>query len=297
MNKIRVGMWRDDAEGPMQVVSGPLGHESIHYEAPSAKLLDDEMGAFINWFNNEADTDPVLKSGIAHLWFLSIHPFDDGNGRIARAIADMLLARSEHSGQRFYSMSAQIQEGRTSYYDMLEDAQKGTLDITEPLMWFLDCMDGAFDNAERILADVFHKDRFWKSCAGLPLTDRQRLMLSKLLDGYDGKITSTNWADLAKCSQDTASRDIEDLVNCGIMIKNPAGGRSTSYSLTAEVSDDSVAARKQRLTRARELSEKISKQTRAAGITSKELENRAYSAFGEIKKEREGMLSGNDTPE
>ncbi len=237
MSKIKAGAWRNDEKGPMQVVSGPIGRERVHFEAPSADRLEDEMVAFLNWFNSDDETDPVLRAGIAHLWFVTIHPFDDGNGRIARALSDMLLARSEQSNQRFYSMSAQIQQERKDYYDMLEHAQKGTLDITQPLRWFLGCIDHAFDNVETMLADVIRKARFWKDCAGMSLNDRQRLILNKLLDGFDGKLTSTKWAKLAKCSQDTASRDINDLVNHGVLTKDPAGGRSTSYSLIEKASN------------------------------------------------------------
>ena len=231
MTPIRAGAWRDDAKGPMRVVSGPIGHETVHYEAPGAARIEREMTAFLQWFNQENAIDAVLKSGIAHFWFITIHPFDDGNGRIARAIADMLLARSEQTPQRFYSMSAQIRQERESYYDMLEQAQQGTLDISEPLEWFLGCMDRALDGAESILAGALRKARFWESCAGLPLNMRQKLLLGKLLDGFDGKLTSSKWAIIAKCSQDTAARDIAELVSCGILQKDAAGGRSTSYSL------------------------------------------------------------------
>ena len=241
MSKIKAGAWRNDKKWPMQVVSGPIGRERVHFEAPSADRLEDEMVDFLNWFNSDDETDPVLRAGIAHLWFVTIHPFDDGNGRIARALSDMLLARSEQSNQRFYSMSAQIQQERKDYYDMLEHAQKGTLDITQPLRWFLGCIDHAFDNVETMLADVIRKARFWKGCAGMPLNDRQRLILNKLLDGFDGKLTSTKWATLAKCSQDTASRDINDLVNRGVLTKDPAGGRSTSYSLVEKASNHDEA--------------------------------------------------------
>ena len=231
MRKIKVGAWRDDAEGPMQVVSGPVGRERVHFEAPPADRLEREMTAFLDWFNSDDGTDLVLRACIAHLWFVTIHPFEDGNGRIARAIADMTLARSEQSPQRFYSMSAQIRQERDAYYGGLEETQKGTLDITEALEWFLDCLDRAFDGAERTLASVFRKARFWESHAGVSFNDRQRLILNKLLDGFEGKLTSSKWAKLAKCSQDTALRDILDLVERGILTKDPAGGRSTSYSL------------------------------------------------------------------
>lgn len=228
---IRAGSWRDDGRGPMHVVSGPIGREWVHYEAPAADRIEQEMAAFLDWFNHEDATDLVLKSGVAHIWFVTIHPFDDGNGRIARAIADMLLARSEQTAQRFYSMSAQIRQERESYYHALEEAQKGTMDITEPLSWLLGCLDRALGGAEFVLAGVLRKARFWDSCAGLPLNERQRLILNKLLDGFDGKLTSSKWAKIAKCSQDTASRDINDLVGRGVLLKDSAGGRSTSYRL------------------------------------------------------------------
>lgn len=231
MTKIRIGSWRDDEKGPMQVVSGPIGREHIHFEAPSAERLKDEMKAFIDWFNSDDDTDSVLRAGIAHLWFVTIHPFDDGNGRIVRALSDVLLARSEQNIQRFYSMSSQIRQEREDYYDMLEEAQKGTLDITEWLAWFLDCLNRAFDGVEKMLADVLRKARFWTAWSDLSLNDRQRTILNKLIDGFEGKLTSTKWAKLAKCSHDTASRDINDLVNRGVLMKDAAGGRSTSYSL------------------------------------------------------------------
>lgn len=231
INKIKIGNWRDDAKGPMQVVSGPIGHECVHFAAPSADRLEVEMNTFLDWFNKNDAMDLVLKAGIAHLWFVTIHPFEDGNGRIARAITDMMLARSEQSSQRFYSMSAQIRRERDDYYNMLEDAQKGTLDITEPLEWFLECLDRAFDGVETILAGVLRKAAYWNVWSELHFNDRQKLMLNKLLDGFKGKLTSTKWARIAKCSQDTASRDITDLINQGVLIKNSGGGRSTSYSL------------------------------------------------------------------
>jgi Fic family protein len=231
LRRIKVGDWRDDAEGPMQVVSGSVGHERVHFEAPAAERLEREMTAFLDWFNNDDAADPVLRAGIAHLWFVTVHPFEDGNGRIARAIADMTLARSERSAQRFYSVSAQIRHEQNVYYGELEETQKGTLEITSHLAWFLDCLNRAFDEAENTLATVFGKGRFWHSHAGAPFNDRQRLILNKLLDGMAGKLTSSRWARLVKCSQDTALRDILDLVDRGILTKDPAGGRSTSYSL------------------------------------------------------------------
>jgi Fic family protein len=229
--RIRVGAWRDDSTGPMQVVSGPLGHERIHYEAPAAARIDGEMRVFLAWFNRSAEMDAVLKAALAHFWFVTIHPFDDGNGRIARAIADMTLARSEHSPQRFYSMSAQIRQERNDYYGMLERTQKGTMDVTPWMEWFLGCLDRAIAGAQTTLAKVLHKARFWERVADVSLNDRQRLMLNRLLDGFEGNLTTSKWAKLAKCSQDTALRDILFLVEHGILKQNPGGGRSTSYAL------------------------------------------------------------------
>lgn len=231
MKRIKVGGWRDDKSGPMQVVSGPIGRERVHYEAPPASRLAAEMKAFLDWFNGEAAIDPVLKAAVAHLWFVTVHPFDDGNGRIARAIADMALARSEGTAQRFYSMSAQIRQERNAYYDILESTQKGDLDITSWLEWFLGCLDRAFDGAEATLANVFRKARFWEKHAGAAFNDRQRDILNRLLNGFEGKLTTSKWAQIEKCSQDTALRDIDDLVQRGILRKDPAGGRSTRYSL------------------------------------------------------------------
>jgi Fic family protein len=234
MSRITIGAWRDDKTGPMQVVSGPVGRERVHYEAPAASRLDHEMKLFLDWFNANSGIDPVLRAAIAHLWFVTIHPFDDGNGRIARAIADMSLARSENSPQRFYSMSAQIRQERNAYYDVLEKTQKSDLDITAWLQWFLACLDHAFDGADAILANIFRKARFWEKHAGAPLNERQRDMLNRLLDVFKGKLTSSKWAQIEKCSQDTALRDIDDLVDRKILVKDPAGGRSTSYSLAGE---------------------------------------------------------------
>ena len=232
MTKIAVGAWRADKSGPMQVVSGPIGRERIHYEAPGAGRLRKEMNAFLDWFNRDNSLDPVLKAGIAHLWFVTIHPFDDGNGRIARAIADMMLARSEKSAQRFYSMSAQIRQERKAYYAILEATQKGDLEVTPWLEWFLDCLSRAFERAETTLAAVLKKARFWDLHAGASFNDRQRKIINRLLNGFEGKLTSSKWAKLAKCSQDTALRDIEDLLRKRVLVKDEAGGRSTTYSLT-----------------------------------------------------------------
>ncbi|MBI4060199.1 MAG: Fic family protein [Elusimicrobia bacterium] len=230
-SKLKVGAWRDDARGPMQVVSGAMGRERVHYEAPPAERLDLEMAAFLDWANRTGDIDPILRAAQAHLWFVTIHPFDDGNGRVARAVADWALARSEKSSRRFYSLSAQIQRERKDYYDILERTQKGTRDVTEWMEWFLGCLDRAIAGTEEALEAVFKKDRFWKTYAAAPINARQRLMLNKLLDGFEGKLTSTKWAALAKCSQDTAQRDIMDLIERGILSKDSAGGRSTSYAL------------------------------------------------------------------
>jgi Fic family protein len=234
MRKIVVGAWRDDKSGPMQVVSDVEGRERVHYEAPAAGKLDAEMKFFLDWFNGQDDTEPVLKAARAHLWFVTIHPFDDGNGRIARAIADMSLARSEDSPQRFYSMSAQIQLERKTYYDMLETTQKGELDITRWMEWFLGCLDRAFVGTEKTLAAVFRKAEFWKKHSAAPLNDRQRNIINRLLDGFDGKLTSSKWATIEKCSPDTALRDIGNLVERGLLKKDQGGGRSTSYSLAEE---------------------------------------------------------------
>jgi len=234
MSRITVGGWRDDKSGPMQVISGPMGRERIHYQAPAAKLLRREMQGFLKWFNATTKIDPVVKAALAHLWFVTLHPFDDGNGRIARAITDMALADSEHSAQRFYSMSAQIRLERKAYYDTLEMTQKGSLDVTPWLQWFLDCLDRAFDRADDTLASVLKKARFWDKHANASFNARQREMVNRLLNGFVGKLTSSKWAQFAKCSQDTALRDIEDLVKRGVLVKDAGGGRSTSYSLAGE---------------------------------------------------------------
>jgi Fic family protein len=232
MRKIIVGAWRDDADGPMQVVSGPAGKEKVHYEAPAAPLIDREMSAFLAWANDTADrTDKVLRAALAHLWFVTIHPFDDGNGRIARAIADWALARSEGSPQRFYSMSAQIRLERSAYYDILEQTQKGSLDVTLWMTWFLGCLGRAFEGTEVTLGAVLRKARFWETHARAPVNERQRDIVNRLLDGFEGKLTTTKWAKLQKCSHDTALRDIQNLIDMGLLQKDPGGGRSTSYSL------------------------------------------------------------------
>lgn len=231
ISRIDVGRWRDDGTGPMQVVSGPIGRERVHYEAPAAPRLDAEMRSFLDWFDAPHDDDPVIKAAVAHLWFVTIHPFDDGNGRIARAVADMALARSEQSPQRFYSMSAQIRLERNVYYDQLEATQKGTLDITGWIRWFLECLERAFVGADRVLAKVLAKAAFWRIHTDAAFNPRQHDMLNRLLDGFTGKLTSGKWAKIEKCSPDTALRDISDLVSRGILEREDAGGRSTSYRL------------------------------------------------------------------
>ncbi len=237
LHRIRVGAWRDDRTGPMQVVSGPIGRQRVHFEAPAAERLDKEMGLFLDWFNGPVATDQVLFAAQAHLWFVTIHAFDDGNGRIARGIADMALARSEQSPKRFYSMSAQIQLERNDYYNILERTQKAGLEVTPWMHWFLDCLDRAFLGAETTLASVLRKARFWDAHAGESFDERQRKVLGRLLDGFERKLTSTKWAELGSCSQDTAGRDIADLVGRGILRKDSAGGRSTSYSLIEPVGE------------------------------------------------------------
>ena len=234
MRRIRVGQWRDDADGPMEVVSGPIGRQRVHYTAPPAECLGDEISRFLEWFHDTQSMEPVLAAGVAHLWFVTIHPFEDGNGRIARAIADMALARSEESPERFYSMSAQICLERDAYYGILETTQKGGLDITDWQVWFLECLARAIGNAPQTLAAILTKDSFWEAHASDRLNERQVKILNRLLDGFEGKLTSSKWAAMNHCSQDTANRDIRDLIDRGILVRSRAGGRSTSYELAAE---------------------------------------------------------------
>jgi len=231
MTRIQVGCWRDDSSGPMRVVSGPVGKERVHYQAPPADRLSDEMEKFLQWYEQPGDMEPLLIAGLAHLWFATIHPFDDGNGRIARAIADMVLARSENTGQRFYSMSAQIRWEHKEYYETLEWTQKGDLDVTRWQDWFLKCLGRAIEGAQDTLGAVLDKARFWERFATEALNERQIKVLNRLLDGFEGKLTTSKWAKLTKCSQDTAYRDILDLIERGALQKDPGGGRSTSYSL------------------------------------------------------------------
>jgi Fic family protein len=229
--KIRVGTWR---LGPVEVISGKLGKEIIHFEGPSAERVGREMDLFLKWFGHEHSVDHVLKAAIAHLWFITIHPFDDGNGRIGRAIADLLLARSEKSSDRFYSLSTQIQKDRKNYYAILEKTQKGDLDITQWIIWFLTCLERAIQDALSTIQMITNKTKFWEAVQEKVINDRQRKIINRLLEGFEGRLTSSKWAKIAKCSQDTAYRDILDLIEKGILEKNQGGGRSTSYSLVQE---------------------------------------------------------------
>jgi Fic family protein len=238
---INVGQWRDDQNGPMQVVSGPIGRQKIHFEAPPANRLNAELEAFLTWLNQSSHEPSLLKAGLAHLWFVTVHPFDDGNGRIARALGDLQLARADGSPQRFYSLSAQIQKERKAYYEILERTQKQSLDVTEWLAWFLDTLLQAINAAHTSLDQVFNKTSFWQRWTNTPLNARQIKLLNRLLDGFEGKLTTSKWAAIAKCSPDTALRDITDLVSQGVLRKTDAGGRSTSYTLAAEKHAEAAA--------------------------------------------------------
>ena len=231
MYKITVANWRTDSTGPMQVVSGAMGKEKVHFQAPDSSLVESEMSRFLDWFNKSSELDLVLKASVAHLWFVTIHPFDDGNGRITRALTDMLLAQSDRSSQRFYSMSAQIRLERKQYYEILEKTQKGNLDITDWIKWFLSCLLNALKSTDTILNRVLFKADFWTRHAKTIMNERQKKLLNKILDGFEGKLTSSKWAKIAKCSKDTAIRDINDLINKNILKKDEAGGRSTNYEL------------------------------------------------------------------
>jgi len=231
MRRITVGAWRPPEAGPMQVVSGPLGREKVHYDAPEAKRLPGEMKTFLSWFNSGPATDPLIRAALAHFWFVTIHPFEDGNGRVARAIADMALARSDGTAQRFYSMSAQIEAERADYYRVLEQSQKGDLDVTHWLLWFVDCLDRSLNRAGETLSAVLLKARVWQRVGSGRVNDRQRKVINRLLDGFEGKLTSSKYAKLTRCSSDTALRDIRELLNRGVLLRNPGGGRSVSYRL------------------------------------------------------------------
>jgi len=231
MYKIITGNWRDDSTGPMQVVSGALGKEKVHYQAPTANQIENEMRIFFDWFNLEQNVDPVIKAAIAHLWFVTLHPFEDGNGRISRALSDMLLARSDEQSYRFYSMSTQIRKERNSYYDILEKTQKGSLDITNWLEWFLNSLLHSIESSEKLLEKVIYKHEFWLQNSKVSINDRQRKILNMLMDDFEGVLNTTKWAKIGKCSQDTALRDIQDLIEKGILTKSEQGGRSTNYEL------------------------------------------------------------------
>lgn len=237
MRRITVGGWRSAESGPMQVVSGPIGREKVHFEAPDAERLGHEMTEFLAWFESEDDVDPVLRAGIAHLWFVTVHPFEDGNGRIARAIADMALARADGMPHRFYSLSSQFESERKDYYDQLEKQQRGTPEVTNWLEWFLDCLGRAIANAEEALSAVLFKAQLWEKINRRPVNERQRLIINRMLeDGFKGHMNTSKYAKSAKCSPDTALRDIQDLKSRGIFIQNPGGGRSTSYRLPDAIS-------------------------------------------------------------
>jgi Fic family protein len=232
-NKFRVGAWRDDSQGAMQVVSGPVGRQKIHYEAPAADRVESEMGKFLAWFETSGQEDPLLKAAIAHVWFVTIHPFEDGNGRIGRAIAEMCLARSDESAQRFYSMSSQILEERKGYYEVLEKTQAGSLDITQWLIWFLGCLGRAIEQSNQITSSALEKELFWKNLKQrkVSLNPRQIKVLNKLFSGFEGKLTRDKWMKLTKASSRTALRDIDELIVIGVIEQEEAGGRSTSYRL------------------------------------------------------------------
>jgi Fic family protein len=234
LHKITVGAWRKAGHGPMQVVSGAMGKERVHFEAPGSERLQAEMKNFIAWFNKDNEMDPVLKAAVAHLWFITIHPFDDGNGRIARTIAEMQLARADNNAQRFYSMSSQIRLERKDYYDCLEKTQSGTLEITKWITWFLQCLDRAFYASEKNLEAVLFKTKFWRQHREATINERQKLMLNKMLDGFEGKMNSSKWAKITKSSADTALRDIQQLLQLDMLEKEPGGGRSTSYRIHAK---------------------------------------------------------------
>lgn len=232
MYPISVGQWRTDKKGPMQVVSGAFGNEKVHFQAPDSTKIPAEMALFLDWFNTNNTLDSVIKAGVAHLWLLTIHPFDDGNGRIARAMTDLLMARSDTSAQRFYSLSTQIQLDRNAYYTILEKTQKGNLDLTEWLTWFLQTLIKALKSTDEVLKKVLTKAEFWQKNSTISLNERQKKMLNKFLDGFDGNITSEKWAKICKCSKDTAIRDLNDLLSKNILQKDDVGGRSTRYRMS-----------------------------------------------------------------
>lgn len=235
MYKIKVGCWRDDSTGPMQVVSGPMGRERVHFQAPPASKVAIQMDEYISWFNEQAQFDQIIKAAIGHLWFITIHPFEDGNGRIARVLTDMLLSQSDGLGIRFYSMSVQIRKERSEYYNILERTQKGDLDLTHWIDWFINCLSRALDSSLDILEQVLFKHRYWTKYRGVRINDRQEKLIIRLMEGFKGKLTTSKWAKIAKCSQDTALRDIQDLMNKNMMIQNIGKGKNTSYDLNKQV--------------------------------------------------------------
>ncbi len=234
ISKIAVAQWRADLDGPMQVVSGPIGRRKVHFQAPPADRLPQEMSRFLAWANEPGGEPALIKAALAHLWLVTLHPFDDGNGRIARAVGDLFLARADGSPQRFYSLSAQIQRERKDYYAVLERTQKGTLDVSAWLSWFLATLARALDSAQTTVDTVLLKARFWQRWAGTPFNERQVKLIARLLDGWEGKLTSGKWAAMAKCSPDSALRDITHLLALGLLNKAPGGGRSTSYELNMQ---------------------------------------------------------------
>ena len=231
MHRVRTGAWRSDENGPMQVVSGPVGRQRVHYQAPPARQIVAEMQSFLDWFNRLTGPEGLLRAGIAHLWFVTVHPFHDGNGRVARAIADLALAQSEGSRQRFYSVSSQIRKDRSNYYDMLERTQKGTLDVSDWLDWFIDCFSRAIDGAEELSELVLRKAEFWNRHSQTQFNERQMTVLNRILDGFEGKLTAKKWAVIGKCSIPTAQRDINEMVERGTLRRNPGGSKNTSYDL------------------------------------------------------------------
>ncbi len=235
MIQIDVAKWRDDKDGPMQVVSGPIGNQKVHFKALPAHLIENEMKKFFIWANGTADTDGILKAALAHLWFITIHPFDDGNGRIARTLTDMLLARDENSPKRFYSLSSQIMTERNDYYDILNSTQTGNLEITNWLVWFLECMNRAILNSNSLLERIMIKARFWKTFAQTLLNNRQTKVINRLLDagpnGFEGGLKNKKYMGITHTSRATAQRELADLVQKKILVRLPGGGRSTSYDL------------------------------------------------------------------
>lgn len=231
LHQIATGAWRDDAGGPMQVLSGPYGNQTVHFQAPPAERIEREMDAFLNWFNEPLKTDAIVKAAIAHLWFVTIHPFEDGNGRIARALADMVLARSDKSPQRFYSIAGEIRRERPAYYASLESAQRGDLDITERLLWFIEIFSRAIETAESASMAVLRKADFWQRSASVPLNERQKNMLNRVLDGFKGNLTARKWAMLTGSSMPTAQRDIKELIGQGLLVRNEGGSKNTSYRI------------------------------------------------------------------